>query len=49
MSRRSLGCKLLIGAIPLAEQYTQKYIVQLTEEQFRTHVPLDGNLHILPE
>lgn len=31
------------------EQYKQKYMVQLTEEQFRTHVPLDGNLHIFPE
>jgi hypothetical protein len=31
------------------EQYKQKYMVELTGEQFRTHVPLDGNLHILPE
>jgi len=31
------------------EQYKQKYMVPLTEEQFRTHVPLDGNLHIHPE
>ena len=31
------------------EQYKQKYMAELTGEQFRTHVPLDGNLHILPE
>jgi hypothetical protein len=30
------------------EQYQQQNMVQLTEGQYRSHVPLDGNLHITP-
>ena len=30
------------------EEFTQQNMVPLTEEQFRTHVPLDGTLHITP-
>jgi hypothetical protein len=30
------------------EQYKQQQMVQLTNQQFRTHVPLDGGLHIDP-
>ncbi|MDH7594147.1 MAG: hypothetical protein QHG99_07345 [Methanomicrobiales archaeon] len=30
------------------EEFKQQNLVPLTEEQFRTHVPLDGALHIQP-
>jgi hypothetical protein len=31
------------------EQYRQQDLQQLTDAQFRSHVPLDGNLHIQPD